>query len=132
MPKVVILDDRADKAERIQSILKRGLSDVPELEVTTVSNVTEAEQLLNSASLWVIDVFLLGDYGHEVSNGFIRNFLVGREVPYCRCSSGSGLRNTENLNGFGVYDDGQLRRIAKWPQTAAFVAEVRAALSSPS
>ncbi len=78
---VLILDDSPD----IRSSVNRTLT-AAGYEVFAATTAEEAESHLNlfEISFAVVDLYLEGDEGPELSNNFIRNFLIPRGIPYLR------------------------------------------------
>lgn len=49
----------------------------------------EAEEILGKEKIdfVICDLFLEGDFGDKLSNDFIRNIVVPRQLPFCRFTS---------------------------------------------
>jgi DNA-binding NtrC family response regulator len=99
-----MLDDSAHDAE----LLRKTLAD-NSMQMTHVYTPEQALCEINDPAVWIVDVFLDGADGHELSNGFIREHLIPRGLPYCRYTGGASKRTIAGLEGFGVFSKSALR-----------------------
>jgi DNA-binding NtrC family response regulator len=104
LPHILLLDDDEIHVEHLSEALERW-----GYRVTACLNVEAAERALDGIDLAIVDLFLAGNEGEELSNGFVLQRLVPRGIPYIRLSSAPGLV-PKNCAGCGVYDKRSFRR----------------------
>ena len=86
---ILLLDDDTYLLREVHSLLSGS-----GFEVLCCENVPSAEQALAVKSkigvapdLVIVDLFLEGNAGDELSNGFIRKSLIPQDIPYARMTS---------------------------------------------
>lgn len=103
--RVLHLDDDPRVLEEVKDYLS-----AEGYQVYSATNlVAAAHVLLQGVDLAIVDLFLEGDEGEELSNGFVRHSLKGVSLPYLRLSSAPGLVPAD-CKGSGVIDKGEFRR----------------------
>lgn len=110
MKTILLLDDDPMIHEIVRSIV-----DLTKFNLKNAMNVEEARTYLQAEDInfVICDLFLNGDLGDELSNGFIREHVKVRWTPYCRLTSAPrlvpedcvGLRIIDKRN---VYNDTSL------------------------
>ena len=85
--KILLLDDDTWLLREVGSALQSA-----GFQVLANENVSSAVQALTSKpDFAVIDLFLDGEAGSELSNSFIRDFLIPGNIPYGRLTSAPAL-----------------------------------------
>lgn len=93
--KILLLDDDPYLLDSVAAVLEGSF-----FAPLPCSNVDEAIEALKShPSLAIVDLFLDGDQGMELSNNFIRDYLTS--IPYLRLSSAPSLV-PKQFSGKGV------------------------------
>ncbi len=103
---VLHLDDDKDLLADVRTALEEaGLS------VFSAPNVDVAADIVtgHKINFAVVDLFLEGDDGEELSNDFIRNILMPRGIPFGRMTSAPGLVG-EDVAGRWILPKGVFRR----------------------
>ncbi|MCB0359133.1 MAG: response regulator [Bdellovibrionales bacterium] len=101
---ILVLDDDPSILAAVASELNSE-----EFNVMLASNVSEAAALFRQTppDAAVVDLYLRGDYGDDLSNGFIRSFLHSDEgqmrIPYLRLTSAPSAVPPE-YEGIGILD----------------------------
>lgn len=104
LKRILILDDDPHHLEQLREALEgEGHVVFPALNVKTAALAVQA-----GIDFAIVDLFLEGDDGDELSNDFISDTLIPRGIAYARMSSAPGLV-PKHLSGCGVYDKRSFR-----------------------
>ncbi len=93
---ILLLDDDVDLLAALKDFLEgRGYT------VFCAESADRAEQIISSNQIHcaIVDLFLQGDEGDQLSNQFVRDYL--NDTPYIRLTSAPGLV-PEEYSGAGV------------------------------
>lgn len=102
---ILLLDDSEDHLEELSRTLEAW-----GFQVTACLNVAAATSAIQTGiSFAIVDLFLAGNEGDELSNGFVVSELLPRGIPFIRMSSAPGLVPAQ-FSGLGVYDKRMFRR----------------------
>lgn len=97
--RVLLLDDDTDLLQEVGEVLT-----VAGFEVARCSTVKIAVmQLAVRPDFALVDLFLDGNLGDELSNGFVRDHLLPNGIPYGRLSSAPGLVPKEYSGSFVMH-----------------------------
>lgn len=103
--KILHLDDDPGLLEEVKEYLS-----AEGYQVFSAANIVAASHVLSlGIDLAIVDLFLEGDEGEELSNNFVRYSLETASVPYLRLSSAPGLVPGD-CKGCGVIDKREFRR----------------------
>ncbi|HMO16938.1 MAG TPA: hypothetical protein PKA63_00965 [Oligoflexia bacterium] len=103
MKKILLLDDDKYLLSSLSTLLSSwGYNPL------CFTNVEDAESYIrggeeNKVDFAIVDLFLLGARGDALSNGFIRNEILPKGIPYLRLTSAPDLV-PKDLIGFAILD----------------------------
>ena len=85
--RVLLLDDDMDLLHDVSQVLTAAGFDVARCPTVNIAMM----QLSVRPDFALVDLFLDGTLGDELSNGFVRDHLIPNGIPYGRLSSAPGL-----------------------------------------
>lgn len=99
--KILLLDDDQFVHVRLSELL-----DAASIDYLSFFNAADAERYLidnRDIVFAVVDLFLEGEKGDQLSNSFIENVLHNKNIPYCRLTSAPRMV-PRNCSGVGIFD----------------------------
>ncbi len=119
--RVLLLDDDTDLLHEVGETLTGAGFEVARCSTVKVAIM----QLAVRPDFALVDLFLDGNLGDELSNGFVRDYLMPAGIPYARLSSAPALVPKEFAGSFVMHK----REFSLYPEK--LVALVQQALAKP-
>lgn len=97
--RILLLDDDTDLLQEVGEVLTAAGFEVARCATVKVAVL----QLAVRPDFALVDLFLDGNLGDELSNGFVREHLMPNGIPYGRLSSAPGLVPKEFSGSFVMH-----------------------------